>query len=240
MPLLHHSLHHRTQVADPARRPTSERARGEPPLRPSGGAPRSRRTRSTRSSALWPLLAPCTHPALAPRPQQRPQHRSGTLWRRSGTLHASHAPSPQPDQVRGTDGQRCTPRTANAEQAIQRGDGLLTASSCQSTIYLHPHGCLSRSTRTQATCQLLYSQSVAIPAMRCRRRVALHCFPPSSPSIPQCSKAQRGLEFSCPRCVCCPYLKLSEGDSRVCVQSYKAAVYLCYSTPDQFYRLSKI
>ena len=146
----------------------------------------------------------CSHPALTL--HSRPALRTAAASCSGAPAHSTHRmPHPQPHQVRGTDGQRCTPRTANAEQAIQRGDGLLTASSCLSTIYLHPHGCLSRSTRTQATCQLLYSQSVAIPAMRCRRRVALHCFPPSSPSIPQCSKHKgsnvRGLGFSCPVCV---------------------------------------
>ena len=147
----------------------------------------------------------CSHPALAlhSRAALRSALSTAAAPCSGAPARSAHRmPPSQPHQVRGTDGQRCTPRTANAEQAIQRGDGLLTASSCLSTIYLHPHGCLSRSTRTQATCQLLYSQSVAIPAMRCRRRVALHCFPPSSPSIPQCSKAQmRGLRFSCPVCV---------------------------------------
>ena len=74
---------------------------------PSGGALRNRRTRSTRSSALWPLLAPCTctPPSAAPSaPQQHPvaalRHapriacplstaRSGTRDRRP-TLHAAH------------------------------------------------------------------------------------------------------------------------------------------------------
>ena len=139
-------------------------------------------------AAARTLHSPCTRapPSAAPSaPRQHAALRSALSTAAapcSGTrAHSTHRMLPsQTDQVRGTDGQRCTPRTANAEQAIQRGDGLLTASSCLSTIYLHSHGCLSRSTRTQATCQLLYSQSVAIPAMRCRRRVALHCFPPSS------------------------------------------------------------
>ena len=140
-------------------------------------------------------------------------------------------PPPQPHQVRGADGQRCTPRTARAEQAIQITDGLLTASSCLSTIYRHPHDCLSRSTRTQAACQLLCSQSVAIPAMRCRRRVALHCFPPSSFNPSMLKGSQNAALGSRVRCVVSINSRSSEGVSRVCpeLQSGSKAVYLCYT-----------
>ena len=147
----------------------------------------------------------CPYRSLSTPPAAPERHRSGTGAAAPGSgtpAHSTHRmPPPQPHQVRGADGQRCTPRTARAEQAIQITDGLLTASSCLSTIYLHPHGCLSRSTRTQATCQLLYSQSVAIPAMRCRRRVALHCFPPSSFNPSMLKGSQNAALGSRVRCV---------------------------------------